>query len=55
MYYNPRDPEDALLEPGIWWGNFVAPGFAALIFGAAWVAKRYAEIMAGRKAKFAAP
>jgi hypothetical protein len=51
VYYNPRHPQDALLEPGVWWGNFVAPAFALLLLGAAWVAKRYAEIMWDRKAK----
>ena len=33
VYYNPGDPEDALLEPGIWWGNFVAPGRWRCSFG----------------------
>jgi hypothetical protein len=49
VYYNPRNPQDALLEPGLWWGNFVAPVLALLLLGAAWVAKRFAEIMASRK------
>ena len=49
VYYDPGDPQIALLEPGLWWGNFVAPVFALLLLGAAWVAKRYAEIMASRK------
>jgi hypothetical protein len=51
VYYNPRDPQSALLEPGIWWGNCMAPAFALLFFGAAWIAKKYAEIMAARKPK----
>ena len=51
VYYNPRNPQTALLEPGVWWGNFMAPAFALLLFSAAWVAKRYAEIVAARKPK----
>lgn len=51
VYYNPRNPQDALLEPGLWWGNFVAPALALLLFGAAWLAKRYADIIASRSAK----
>jgi hypothetical protein len=50
VFYNPSDPQDALLEPGVWWGNFVAPAFAVLLLGAAWVARRYAEIRASQKA-----
>lgn len=49
VYYNPRDPQHALLEPGLWWGNFVAPAFALLLFGAAWIAKKYAQITARRQ------
>jgi hypothetical protein len=48
VFYNPGDPQDALLEPGLWWGNFVALAFALLLAGAAWVAKRYADIVASR-------
>ena len=33
VYYNPRNPGEALLEPGIWYGNFVAPAVAALVLG----------------------
>jgi hypothetical protein len=40
VFYNPRDPQDALLEPGVWWGNFVAPAMGLVLFGAAWVAKK---------------
>jgi hypothetical protein len=48
VFYNPADPQDALLEPGMWWGNFVAPALALLLWAAAWLAKRYAEIVASR-------
>jgi len=48
VYYNPQNPQVAVLEPGLWWGNFVAPAFALLFLGAAWVSKRYAEIIANR-------
>ena len=51
VYYNPRNPQDAVLEPGLWWGNFVAPGFALLLLGAAWIAKKYADIMASRSCR----
>jgi len=50
VFYNPRDPQDALLEPGVWWGNFVVPALALLVFAAAWLAKRYADVMATRNA-----
>ena len=49
VYYDPQNPQNALLEPGLWWGNFITPALALLLFGAAWVAKRYAGIMASRK------
>jgi hypothetical protein len=50
VYYNPANPRQALLEPGLWWGNFVAPSLGLLLLGAGWIAKRYADIMAGRYA-----
>ena len=49
VYYNPANPAEALLEPGVWWGNFVAPIVGAILLGAAWLAKKYAEIMAARR------
>jgi hypothetical protein len=45
VFYDPANPQNALLEPGLWWGNFVAPGFAVVLFALAWLAKRYAEVM----------
>jgi hypothetical protein len=49
VYYNPGNPEDALLEPGVWYGNFVGPAIGAVVLLAAWVAKRFAEIRASRR------
>ena len=49
VHYNPWNPGEALLEPGVWYGNFVLPGIGALVLAAAWVAKKYAEAMAGRE------
>jgi hypothetical protein len=51
VYYNPRNRSEALLEPGVWWGNLVAPAIALLLFGAAWIAKMYAQIVASRPAR----
>jgi hypothetical protein len=51
VYYDPANPRNALLEPGVWWGNFVAPAFALVLFALAWLAKWYAEIMWTRKAR----
>ena len=49
VHYQPGDPANAMLEPGVWWGNFVMPAIGALVLGAAWVAKRFAEITASRR------
>jgi hypothetical protein len=43
VYYNPANPGEALLEPGVWYGNFVMPGIGLLLLGIAWVAKKYAD------------
>jgi hypothetical protein len=48
VYYDPRNPQNALLEPGLWWGNFVAPAFSMVLFGMAWLAKKYVDVMAER-------
>jgi len=48
VYYNPSNPGEALLEPGAWYGNFVAPAIALLVLAAAWLAKKYAEATAHR-------
>ena len=51
VYYNPANPAEALLEPGVWWGNFVAPIVGAILLGAAWIAKKHAEIIASRRTR----
>lgn len=49
VYYNPGNPKEALLEPGVWWGNFVGPVIGVMLLGGAWFAKKFAEIMAARR------
>jgi hypothetical protein len=49
VHYNPRSPGEALLEPGVWYGNFVLPAIGAIVLGAAWVAKKFAELKAQRQ------
>jgi len=43
VYYRPSDPSEALLEPGVWYGNFVIPAIGILLSGIAWLAKKYAD------------
>jgi hypothetical protein len=49
VHYNPSSPGEALLEPGVWYGNFVLPGIALIVLVAAWLAKKYAEAVATRR------
>lgn len=49
VYYDPGNPQVALLEPGVWWGNFAAPAIGLLVLAAAWLAKKYAQITAMRR------
>lgn len=51
VYYDPANPQNALLEPGVWWGNFVALVLALPLLALAWLAKRYAEVMWEKKAR----
>jgi hypothetical protein len=51
VYYNPSNPDEALLEPGVWWGNLVAPAIGLIVLGVAWLAKKYAEAVAWRRAR----
>jgi hypothetical protein len=38
---NPSNASEAVLEPGVWYGNFILPGL--VILAVAWLAKRYAD------------
>lgn len=45
VYYNPGNPGDAILQPGVWYGNFVLPGVGIVLLICAWVAKKLAAAM----------
>jgi hypothetical protein len=49
VYYNPSQPAEALLETGVWYGNFVLPGIGVAVLAAALLAKKYAEAIARRE------
>lgn len=42
VYYNPNAPSEAVLEPGVWYGNFVFPAVGVVLLLGAWVAKKLA-------------
>lgn len=48
VYYNPNDPSQAVLEPGVWYGNLVFPLVGLIVLGSAWVAKKLAAILGNK-------
>lgn len=48
VYYNPNDPSEAVLEPGVWYGNFIFPVVGIGLLLAAWVAKKLTAVLAAR-------
>ena len=38
-----QDPSEAVLEPGLWYGNFILPGIGLVILGITFVAKKFAD------------
>lgn len=49
VYYNPNYPSEAVLDPGVWYGNFVFPAVGIVLLLSAWVAKRLAEAVSKRQ------
>ena len=47
VHYNPSDAAEAVLEPGVWYGNLVQAGIGLALLGAAWMAKLYAVAVSG--------
>jgi uncharacterized protein DUF3592 len=45
VYYNPSDPSQALLEPGLWYGNLIIPSLGLVVLGVAWLAKKFSDAM----------
>ena len=47
VHYNPSDASEAVLEPGVWYGNFVLAGIGLVLLAAAWLAKLFAIAVSG--------
>jgi hypothetical protein len=46
VYYNPSNPSEAVLEPGLWYGNFIFAGIGVVIIGVAYLTKLFADAVA---------
>jgi hypothetical protein len=44
VYYNPLDPADSLLEPGVWFGNFVLPSISVAVLALALLVHKAAPL-----------
>jgi hypothetical protein len=43
VYYDPANPSKAVLEPGLWYGNFILPALGIALLGCAFLAKKLSD------------
>jgi hypothetical protein len=55
VWYDPSDPAQSMLVPGVWFGNYLLVGFGLILLLIAWVAKKFNELADRAKGRWPPP